>query len=588
MILVNIKCYNNYLLFLFLNTKNGEINAFEFSDHYNDIMALLAFMKNNNQSYFVGFNMEKFNNIILNHILMNYQQISKDNAKTIIYNINILIQDILSSNYDSQLKYQTFFRTIDLLKYVTNSSINISFNDIKAYYGHMNNENFSKSVITKDSILKVKEQSKNDLITLLKLLNDVNPKIKQRMKLGKELGINILNKYKESIGNNVILSHYLKLYNVKLDNMIQLKSKEKKELRQVKDLIYKDYRFQNSYIKQYYEQLLNSDTKKDYLTDFSVKTENIIINKNLNKKMIDNIYEEDCYVINIKILPTLIMIKNKIYPDFLDEDFINVLSNYYNNLLIAIKTNNKESIEFNSNILENIVDNMSVPSSFTESHYTQNIIFMNYILEILNCIDNVLINSEILSIDKDFIIIKEKDLVHFQSLINIGLQFFKCNKVVYIDSKNYLFALDGYDKNAEFDTPLYDKCFIEKGCFKTKNYIGNLNPIIISKLFHIFFIKNESIKNYIDNNNNLKDYLFIYKRNRTNTLILDDEIVDNFIKIYYSNNGCILKKISEGKSENAFNEKVAMFFEDLPINKKEYLKYFLNFKNKIIKERKLF
>ena len=231
---------------------------------------------------------------------------------------------------------------------------------------------------------------------------------------------------------------------------------------------------------------------------------------------------------------------------------------------------------------------MSVPSSFTESHYTQNIIFMNYILEILNCIDNVLINSEILSIDKDFIIIKEKDLVHFQSLINIGLQFFKCNKVVYIDSKNYLFALDGYDKNAEFDTPLYDKCFIEKGCFKTKNYIGNLNPIIISKLFHIFFIKNESIKNYIDNNNNLKDYLFIYKRNRTNTLILDDEVVDNFIQIYYSNNGYILKKVSEEKSENVFNEKVAMFFEDLPINKKEYLKYFLNFKNKIIKEKKLF
>ena len=74
MILVNVKCYTNYLLFSFLNTKDGEIKMFEFSDYYNDIMALLAFMKNNNHDYFVGFNMEKFNNIILNYILMNYQQ----------------------------------------------------------------------------------------------------------------------------------------------------------------------------------------------------------------------------------------------------------------------------------------------------------------------------------------------------------------------------------------------------------------------------------------------------------------------------------------------------------------------------------
>ena len=588
MILVNVKCYTNYLLFSFLNTKDGEIKMFEFSDYYNDIMALLAFMKNNNHDYFVGFNMEKFNNIILNYILMNYQQMSKDSSKTIIYNINILIQDILSSNYDSQLRHQIFFRTIDLLKYVTNSSISISFNDIKAYYKSMSSENLSRKSTSKDLIIKIKEQSKSDLITLLKLLKDVNPIIKQRMDLGKKLGINILNKYKESIGNNIVLSHYMKLYNVKLSDVIQLKQNEKKELRNVKDFIYKDYRYQNSYIKQYYEQLLNSDTKKDYLTDFVIKTDNISINKHLNKKMFDNIYEENCYVINIKILPTLIMIKNKIYPDFLDEDFISVLSNYYNNLLIAIKTNNKESIKYNSEILESIVDNMAVPTSFTESHYTQNIVFLNYILEILSCIDNVLINSEILSIDKDFIIIKEQDFIHFQSLINLGLQFFKCNKVVYLDSKNYLFALDGHDPNYEFDTDLYGKYFIEKGCFNTKNYIGNLNPIIISKLFHVFFIKKQSVQTFINECNDLKDYLFIYKRNRNNTLILDDEIIDNFIQIYYSNAGYILKKIFDSKSENVFNEKVLMFNEPNVINKKEYLKAFLNFKSKIIKEKKLF
>ena len=46
--------------------------------------------------------------------------------------------------------------------------------------------------------------------------------------------------------------------------------------------------------------------------------------------------------------------------------------------------------------------------------------------------------------------------------------------------------------------------------------------------------------------------------------------------------------LKNSKSENVFSEKVLMFNEPNVINKKEYLKAFLNFKSKIIKEKKLF
>ena len=73
MIFISLKSYKNFCVFGFYNAKTNKETFFEISEYYNDLKPILVFLKENQKDYLVGYNMENFNNFVLNFIFNNFE-----------------------------------------------------------------------------------------------------------------------------------------------------------------------------------------------------------------------------------------------------------------------------------------------------------------------------------------------------------------------------------------------------------------------------------------------------------------------------------------------------------------------------------
>lgn len=591
MIFFSLKSYKNLCLFGFYNDETEEKTFFEISEYYNDLKPLLVFLKNNQKEFLVGYNMENFNNYMLNFILTNFNSLLEEKGVMAAFQLNSISLSIINGVADINLKYSNYFKFIDLMKYVGNSNDRISMNDLKYLFEIEDANDFPETengFIDKINKNDVFDCIRNNLKTL-KIIYDINlKKIMFRFALGKEVGLNLLNKYDESIGNNYLLGKYMQKYKVPKNSFLQLKQQEKKELLDLNSFFQKEFIYKNKSINDFYELIKNNISHEVEIPNlFNIEEQKFFLNnKQIRLEIKETLIKEDLINIDFKYIYIEYLIRNKIYPNFLDEDFYLMIEEVYVNLLIAIRNNNIQEIEKCDLLLNKIIDNMSVPSSFTESKYTQYKIYINVLFIILELIDDLIsLKAKIILCDKNYITIQaDSNREEIIKCINSWHNKYYSNKSISIYDK---LVFSDYNNYLIFKSKKYGSDYlITKGFFQEKRNLNSRYPLIIIKAFRLHIENKIDIKDYINKQNDINDFIVYYKTNRTFDLIYNKSPIQRNLRFVYSPKGHDLYRINKEKNkEELVAKKIQLLIkkEDAEIDKSIYLSNAISFKNQFIK-----
>ena len=570
MIIFDLKIYGNVSILYFHDLKLKEKSIFQFTQTYNDFKFFVQFIKaKREQDYIVGYNMEKYGNYILNYLLSNSDKLINDSGLMISYKLYMLSQSLESQVFPIELKYLDLFKSIDLIKYM-NFNERIYFNNIRLEFGETSSLDIeNKDFVPIRQVNEIIEYLKSNIKVITELYNMYKDDIALRHSISNKIGLNIMNKFYYGIGNNLILAHYKNKYNVSTKDIVDLKLQEDKTYSyKVSDIIKGKYSYNLKDTKDFVNKVSNLilDESFNLKENFNINHWSFKIQKYIKREYEEGVYSGNYLAIDVSLLPIYSMITNNIYLSFLDNDFILEIQKYYNFYLKAKDANDKKQEKIMHNILYYLVENMEVPSSFTESRLTQNTIYIHNMLLMLQIIDALIYNDiEIIFCNKDVMLInvnehKIEDVKEILSeFINTNLYAYKVSKFAYKDTSNFILLKEGYnsletrkDYTMEYGSFNYDQLFNFK------------QPKIIMKAFIENLITGN---NGVDIINNCKDYKdFIISLPNPKNYLLDNKECGNYL--YYGNKNLIKKESKEfvGKYDTVLTSKKQYILQFSKIN----------------------
>ena len=525
MIIFDLKIYGNVSMLYFHDIKLKEKTLFQFSEQYNDFKFLIQFIKaKRDLDYIVGYNMEKYGNYILNYLLSNSDKLINDNGLMISYKLHMLSEGLKSQVFPMELKYLDLFRSIDLIKYM-NFNERIYFHNIRLEFGEdsfldIDNEDFVPVRMFNDII----EYLKSNIRVITKLYEMYKEDIALRHDISRSIGLNIMNKFYYGIGNNLILAHYRNKFGASIKDIVNLKLEEDKTYSyKVSQILKKDFSYILEDSKLFYKSLSNSilDDSFNLKMNFNINHWAFKIQKYIKREYEEGVYSGNYLAIDISLLPIYSMIDNNIFPSFLDNDFISETCKYYNYYLKA-KDKGKQRLEkAMHNILYYLVENMEVPSSFTESKLTQNTIYIHNILYLLQIIDILIYNNiEIIFCNRDILMINMSgheigDIKQMLSnAIHTDLYAYKVSKFAYKDSSNFILIKEGYLN----DIGNFKNYIVEYGIFNYDQLFSFKSPKVIMKAFIKSLITGEKGDELINKHDEIKDFMITMPNPKSFTL----------------------------------------------------------------------
>ena len=525
MIIFDLKIYGNVSMLYFHDIKLKEKTLFQFSEQYNDFKFLIQFIKaKRDLDYIVGYNMEKYGNYILNYLLSNSDKLINDNGLMISYKLHMLSEGLKSQVFPMELKYLDLFRSIDLIKYM-NFNERIYFHNIRLEFGEdsfldIDNEDFVPVRMFNDII----EYLKSNIRVITKLYEMYKEDIALRHDISRSIGLNIMNKFYYGIGNNLILAHYRNKFGASIKDIVNLKLEEDKTYSyKVSQILKKDFSYILEDSKLFYKSLSNSilDDSFNLKMNFNINHWAFKIQKYIKREYEEGVYSGNYLAIDISLLPIYSMIDNNIFPSFLDNDFISETCKYYNYYLKA-KDKGKQRLEkAMHNILYYLVENMEVPSSFTESNLTQNTIYIHNILYLLQIIDILIYNNiEIIFCNRDILMINmsghEIDDIKqmLSNAIHTDLYAYKVSKFAYKDSSNFILIKEGYLN----DIGNFKNYIVEYGIFNYDQLFSFKSPKVIMKAFIKSLITGEKGDELINKHDEIKDFMITMPNPKSFTL----------------------------------------------------------------------
>ena len=525
MIIFDLKIYGNVSMLYFHDIKLKEKTLFQFSEQYNDFKFLIQFIKaKRDLDYIVGYNMEKYGNYILNYLLSNSDKLINDNGLMISYKLHMLSEGLKSQVFPMELKYLDLFRSIDLIKYM-NFNERIYFHNIRLEFGEdsfldIDNEDFVPVRMFNDII----EYLKSNIRVITKLYEMYKEDIALRHDISRSIGLNIMNKFYYGIGNNLILAHYRNKFGASIKDIVNLKLEEDKTYSyKVSQILKKDFSYILEDSKLFYKSLSNSilDDSFNLKMNFNINHWAFKIQKYIKREYEEGVYSGNYLAIDISLLPIYAMIDNNIFPSFLDNDFISETCKYYNYYLKAKDKGKKRLEKAMHNILYYLVENMEVPSSFTESKLTQNTIYIHNILYLLQIIDILIYNNiEIIFCNRDILMINmsghEIDDIKqmLSNAIHTDLYAYKVSKFAYKDSSNFILIKEGYLN----DIGNFKNYIVEYGIFNYDQLFSFKSPKVIMKAFIKSLITGEKGDELINKHDEIKDFMITMPNPKSFTL----------------------------------------------------------------------
>jgi DNA polymerase elongation subunit (family B) len=343
----DIELFANFFSVVFIDIsdkKNKEIFVIHRSSNRNDILDLINFISN---SYtFIGYNSSKYDDLILNYLLINKTRLISIMSDSIIDELFNLSQEIINNSRNrifykaeptkSLSNYKHSYKSLDLMSVMAFDKNKIGLKKVSVNMKWHKIQDLPKkfnSYINKDEVSEILEYNENDVLITLELLINIIDEIKLRELICKQYDINVMSSSRSDIADKIMTKLYSEMSGIDYWDFKDLRDNVTEV--HFKDIIWDKISFETTSLKELLKSLKNTKVVAEKGNkDFHEK---VLVNNcihtmakgGLHSKMPPMIVEEDdeyCIIdLDYGSFYPNIMILLNIIPPHLGDPFLDVL-----------------------------------------------------------------------------------------------------------------------------------------------------------------------------------------------------------------------------------------------------------------------
>jgi hypothetical protein len=604
-IVIDIEVYTNFFCVGIKNYITKQITYYEISEQQNDIHKIYNYFKTYN-GFLITFNGIHYDNLVIKHILMNYQNLKDLKYENICGELKYLSDKIILDVYDDEISKLKYFKTnwtdIDLFCYwskMLRISKKISLKSLAIQLGYDVVQELPykpDSILTLEDLPKLRTYNTVHDLTITELLcNKMEDEIKLRANINKEYKLDCWSWDAPKIASEALLQDYCRITRKNVNEV--RKQRFEKPILYLNECLYDfDPQFRLPIFKQLWFDILNS--KDSFSKELIVNQANTSIKLTYGIGGLHSVNENEQYESDKNFIVITSDVAS-LYPNLMINygclRFNEVLERYKEvktERLIAKKAKDKAKDSFLKLILNStsgLIDNQH-----SWLYYPEGAMRLRLIGQIIltKCIEVCIINNwQVISANTDGIevIIPKHQLQQYKDILDITCRKFNLDleheiysKIIYKNVNNYIaITQDGKYK--------------QKGLFVPKPLLGNsVDELVIAKALEAYYTKNISPREFISNPDkydlHIYDYCKSNKIGKDFKVYWNGEIQQQLNRYYFSKKGAYLFKqkhgqgtmqhVNVGQAVTLYNNHQQQSWEEYNIN----YNYYISATQKIIDE----
>jgi hypothetical protein len=576
----------NFFSVTFIDYKTNKfIQIYKLNNIEHNVDKLLPIIDN---CFLIGYNNKMYDDIILN-------KVRKEGINTKeLYNLS---QEIINSQKKGRplwennnvLPYMRYgVKSLDLMKILAFDKLKISLKQCAINLRHdwIQDLPFEHDYCPKLSdIPTILKYNKNDVDITKRLLDSIIDSVQLRINYSKEFKVDVLNASRTYIGKKTLDKYYSEHTGLDIEEFSKLRTYRNKIY--MSECISNLVKFKTpemnkmlDYFKSY--SVGSVDEGIDYLVLFKGKGYQMGFG-GLHSVDRPAIYHStndvDIMDADVDSYYPFVMLKHKIKPEHVHEEFYNILETITTKRLLAKKSGDKITTETLKITINSIFGLYNFPNYWLYDPKAALSVTINGQMFLLMMIEELELNGfEVISANTDgvttIVPINRKEEYYnickkWQEYCQFSLSFTKYYRYIRRDVNNYVSESEKEIK--------------QKGCFLDKQSLDKgYNTTIIAKAVNNYFLKNIPVEETITTGNNIFDYCLSEKTG--NQFVMEYHYIkdDNkFIDTLQKNNRFFISKkggtLLKRKTDNSLHN-VALGWQTTILNKynENELNYYLS------------
>ena len=588
------------------DTETGELYKFEISERKRDLIGLAYFFMEKNV-IFCGYNNHHYDDVIINYIVDYYDKMLHKSTSQICQSLFNLSNTIITApdgetDKFKRWKYAHYFYSMDLLTMQFSSKLRVGLKETQLTMHYPNVQEYDgdfSSYLPADKIDEMIAYNINDVESTTELLNRLKEQIDIRLFIQDEYGIDALSMDSVKFGETILAKKYCEATGISMKQLKEMRSPM--DYIPLKDVIFPFIKYKNPEFQAVLEnmkrQVVYSKERKGYEKKFVLSNTVYSIGvggiHSLNKPRIFRPGPDE-YIghSDVASMYPSLLIKHKLTPRHLGEEFLKVYSQIYDERIEAKHSGQKLKNLALKLTLNSVTGKMQQETSWMYDPFNVFRIRINGQLILLMLVDRLLeLNCEIVQINTDGVMYIAKKTA--QGEIQETVSEVERITQLTFESDNYeafyQYAVNDYFGVIEGYAQSHNPKLIEKrGMFRTEPTIGKgLAPTIIPKAVINYFLTKQPISEFIRQQTDIHDFLMAQRADKKFKVRHGNKFVQRINRYYASTNGYSLYKVDdEGKESNMLTKSgvtILNRMDDLPISERHInYNYYISEANKII------
>ena len=600
----DIEVFPNVFLCTCKNTETKKYHIFELSSRKNQSRELYDFFsmgKHPKAPLFCGYNNHDYDDTVINYFISRHKQ--NKVLSDMLYDIFKFSNDLIKANNNrdngpnpfSKYKGNRYFHSMDLIRMLFASKLRVGLKSLQITMNYPNVLEFEGGFgenLPEDEIDRAIEYNINDVDSTEELLNRCEKDVELRLFIEKEWGIDCLSMNSVKLAEEYLAKECMKI--MKIDRKTLNEMRSPADTVKLNEVILPFIKFDHPKLQEVLEDMKKQEVstleRKGYENKFCIR--NVVYSvgvggiHSINTPGIFKPAEdEEILHYDVASLYPSLLIEWNFAPQHL-KGFRELFSDIKEERLEAKHTGKTLKNKFLKIVLNSPTGKMQSPTSWMYDPFKVFSIRINGQLILLMLVDRLLkLNIKIIQVNTDGVmfVAKKKDREQIQKYVKEVEDMTKLT----FEGDEYK-AFYQYAVNDYFGI-LNDGSVEEKGMFITHTNLGKgMAPLIIPKAVINYFKTGQSVRDYMANCTDIKDFLMSQRVDRKFKVLYGDEPVQQINRWYASTNGRKLYKV-DGDSYNNMLAKSGVTilnkFDDVPITERHInYQYYIEEANKIIRD----
>jgi hypothetical protein len=560
----DIEVFSNCFHCCVKNTETNEYYKFEISERKNQLAELVDFFYyKNKDKMFCGYNNKHYDDVIINYMIDYFYKMEQLPWWKVCQSVFNLSQKIIESEEGGDIpfkrwKYAKYFYSMDLLTMQFSQKLRVGLKTMQVTMHYKNVQEYSGDFnlpIPLDEIDEMIAYNINDVDSTTELLNRLADQVELRLFIEQEHGIDCLSMDSVKMAETFLLEKFSEKSGIPKNVIKEMRSPM--DYIPLKDVILPFIKYKNpklqSVLEDMKKQVVYSKERKGYEKKFVLS--NVVYSVGVGG--IHTIHKPQIFLpkadefighADVASMYPSLLIEYGFGPRQGGEIFRELFAQLKAERLEAKHTGQKTKNLFLKIVLNSPTGKMQQEVSWMYDPFNVFRIRINGQLILLLLVDRLLeLGCEIIQCNTDGVVYRAKNGLK-QAISDAIKEVENLTRLEFESDEYeafYQYAINDYFgvlKGGEIE---------EKGMFITKNKLGKgLAPVVIPKAVINYFVKGESVEEFIKSDRDIRDFLMTQGVDKKFSVWHGENRVQRINRFYASIDGAYLFKGETFPQEN--------------------------------------